>query len=75
MPGLEDVSEHIPIYFQYRAMFTKQLQELRSRLADNNIDQEEYNVQMRILSDNMRGQTAYMAKLMHRELGCLMDYM
>ena len=75
MPGLEDVSEHIPIYLQYREMFRKQLQELRSRAEGHIIDQEEYSVQMRNLSDNLRAETAYMAKLMHQELGCLMDNM
>lgn len=75
MPGLEDVSERIPIYLQYREMYRKELQVLRSRLADNNIDQEEYSVQSRNLYVNLQGETKYMAKLMHRELGFLMDNM
>ena len=75
MPGLKDVSEHISIYLQYREVFRQKLQELRSRLQYNNIDREEYNRELRILSDNLRGETAFMAKLMHRELGFLMDDM
>ena len=75
MPGLEDVSENIPLYLQCKDVFRQKVQDLRSRLADNNIDREEYNRELRILSDNLRGQTAFMAKLMHRELGNLMDNM